>query len=46
MFPQTITIYNCSNEVCQDEKDRETAKRIKIQKDKEFSKRHPAKRVL
>ncbi len=34
-FPQTTFTYICSNKECQDKRDRETAKRIKLQKDKE-----------
>ena len=33
-FPQTTIKYRCSNEECQNEKDKQTAKRIKIIKDK------------
>lgn len=33
-FPQTTLKYRCSNKDCQDEIDRQTAKRIKIVKDK------------
>ncbi|HKC14391.1 MAG TPA: hypothetical protein VKC89_00285 [Patescibacteria group bacterium] len=29
-FPQTTSIYRCPNTACQEEKDRETAKRIKL----------------
>jgi len=36
-FPQTTSIYRCSNLTCQDEKDKEAVKRIKIQKDKEIA---------
>lgn len=35
LFPQTTSIYRCSNEACQVEKDREAAKRMKAQQDKE-----------
>lgn|GEM_PF-5768722 len=34
-FPQTTSTYRCSNQVCQDERDKQTAKRVKLQKDKE-----------
>lgn len=34
-FPQTTSTYRCSNKVCQDERDKQTAKRVKLQKDKE-----------
>lgn len=37
MFPQTTTIYRCSNLVCQAEKDRETAKRVGIQRAKDIA---------
>ncbi len=33
-FPQTTTKYRCSNEPCQEEKDKQTAKRMKILQDK------------
>lgn len=29
-FPQTTSIYRCSDDSCQQEKDKETAKRIKL----------------
>jgi hypothetical protein len=34
-FPQTTVKYRCSNQTCQDEIDKQTAKRVKILKDKE-----------
>jgi len=34
-FPQTSTTYRCSNESCQAEKDKQTAKRVKMLQDKE-----------
>jgi hypothetical protein len=34
-FPQTSTTYRCSNDSCQAEKDKQTAKRLKILQDKE-----------
>lgn len=33
-FPQTTIIYRCSNQACQDEKDKELAKRIKLREEK------------
>ena len=36
-FPQTTIKYRCSNQECQDEIDKQTAKRIKIVKDKEIA---------
>lgn len=30
-FPQTTTLYRCSNQECQNEREKETEKRIKIQ---------------
>jgi DNA-directed RNA polymerase subunit RPC12/RpoP len=33
-FPQTTIKYRCSNQECQDEIDKQTAKRIKILEDK------------
>lgn len=35
-YPQTSTVYRCSNDVCQDEKDKETAKRLKLKEDREL----------
>ena len=35
LFPQTMTTFRCSNEECQDEKDKQTEKRLKLIKDKE-----------
>lgn len=29
-FPQTTSIYRCSDDKCQEDKDKETAKRIKL----------------
>ena len=34
-FFQTNSVYRCSNQECQDEKDKQTEKRIKLQKEKE-----------
>lgn len=36
-FPQTTIKYRCSNQSCQDEIDKQTAKRVKLMKDKEIS---------
>jgi hypothetical protein len=36
-FPQTTIKYRCSNQECQDEIDKQTAKRVKMIKDKEIS---------
>jgi hypothetical protein len=35
LFPQTMTTFRCSNQECQDEKDKQTEKRLKLMKDKE-----------
>lgn len=35
LFPQTTSTYRCSNSVCQEKTDRETANRIRLQKEKE-----------
>jgi hypothetical protein len=45
-FPQTTAIYRCSNAECQKEKDIQTAKRIKLQneKDKASAQKVEAKR--
>jgi len=34
LFPQTTSIFRCSNEVCQAEKDKEEEKRLKQQSEK------------
>ena len=34
-FPQTTLTYRCSNKACQDEKDKQTAKRLKQREEKE-----------
>jgi hypothetical protein len=36
-FPQTTIKYRCSNQECQDEKDKQTAKRLKVLKEKEIN---------
>lgn len=36
-FPQTTIKYRCSNDECQEEIDKQTAKRLKVLKDKEIS---------
>jgi hypothetical protein len=36
-FPQTTIKYRCSNQECQDEIDKQTAKRVKILEDKAIS---------
>lgn len=36
-FPQTTIKYRCSDQTCQDEKDKQTAKRLKIIQDKEVN---------
>lgn len=33
-YPQTQTIYRCSNQECQEEKDKETVKRLKLKEDR------------
>lgn len=33
-FPQTTIKYRCSNQPCQDEKEKQTAKRMKMMRDK------------
>lgn len=35
-FTQTTTVYKCSNEACQAEIDKQTARRKKLEQDKEF----------
>jgi len=34
LFPQTVSIYRCSDDSCQEAKDRETKKRIKIKNER------------
>jgi aspartate carbamoyltransferase regulatory subunit len=35
LFPQTTSIYRCSNSSCQEKKDKEAMKRIEMQKEKD-----------
>lgn len=35
LFPQTTAVYRCSNVECQDQKDKDEAKRLKAQAEKE-----------
>ncbi len=37
-FPQTVTIFRCSNKVCQEEKDQEEEKRLRLKEEKEIEK--------
>jgi hypothetical protein len=37
LFPQTMSVFRCTNQICQEEKDKQTDKRIKFFKDKELS---------
>lgn len=34
LFPQTVSVYRCSNQECQEQKDKEELKRIKLRDDK------------
>lgn len=36
-FPQTTSIFKCSNKECQAEREKETAKRIKLKKEKDVA---------
>lgn len=45
-FPRTISKYRCSNKECQDEIDRQTAKRMKLKKEKEEMDKKRAKAKL
>lgn len=36
-FPRLVSKYRCSNKVCQEEIDRQIAKRLSLQKEKELS---------
>lgn len=42
LFPQTTSVYRCSDEKCQAEKDKETAKRLKLQEEKELAEKKRA----
>lgn len=35
LFPQTTSIYRCSNQICQEKTEKETATRIRLQHEKE-----------
>ena len=35
LFPQTTSIFRCSNEECQAQKDKDEAKRLKLKEDKD-----------
>lgn len=37
LFPQTSTIYHCSDQNCQEEKDKQVEKRLKLLRDKELA---------
>ena len=45
-FPQTTFNYKCSNKVCQDERDKQTAKRIKLQEEKGVADQKRAEKKL
>lgn len=45
-FPQTTTIYRCSNKVCQDEKDKQEEKRLKLKEEKQAQDEIRAKEKL
>jgi hypothetical protein len=45
MFPQTFTIYRCSNEECQKQKDKEEVKRQQAVKEKEQRAKDSAKKA-
>lgn len=34
---ETVSVYRCSNQACQDEKDKQTALRIKIRNDRKLA---------
>lgn len=36
-FPQTSTTYRCSNKECQEERERQTAMRIKLKKERDIA---------
>lgn len=44
-FPQTTIIYRCSNQACQDAKDKETAKRIKLREEKALADEKRIKKI-
>jgi len=45
-FPQTTTIYRCSNKSCQDEKDKQEEKRLKLKEEKQVQDEKRAKEKL
>ena len=45
-FPQTTTVYRCSNQECQEEKDKQAAKRLELRKEKEQSDERRAAKIL
>lgn len=45
-FPQTTTEYRCSNQECQDEKDKQTSKRMKLQETKVLAEEKRAEEKL
>jgi aspartate carbamoyltransferase regulatory subunit len=45
-FPQTTTIYRCSNEECQEEKDKQAAKRLQLRKEKEQADERRSSRIV
>lgn len=44
-FPQTTSIYRCSNKECQEEKDKEKAKRIKQREEKAIADKKRAETI-
>lgn len=46
LFPQTTSIYRCSNKACQDLKDQDEEKRIQFRKNKELVDQKRAKEKL
>ncbi len=45
-FPQTTTVYRCSNEECQEEKDKQAVKRLQLRKEKEIADERRSTRIL
>lgn len=46
LFPQTVSMYRCVNKECQDEKDKQAEKNLKLQQDKEIAIKEKIKEKL
>ncbi len=45
-FPQTTTMYRCSNQACQEDKDKQAAKRLELRKEKEQADERRASKIV